>query len=244
MKLHFFIVMLFIVTQSLAQEESINTDRPDQSDGVYTLTKNKLQIEEGITTGENYFVNNLMLRYGITRFTEIRLLADAGKIGDLKGLLPLTMSVKQKIMEQKKWLPALTFVGYVSFQKLAAKEFRGNKIPYELKLAFENELNEKFTISYNAGVSDEFEKFNYTFNIGYSPLNKVSVFAEYFATTTKSDTQHNADAGILFLIHPKFQIDIACGHSIADSESRFLLPLDYPICFKNQIKCYLKNLYY
>ena len=102
MKLHFFIVMLFIVTQSLAQEESINTDRPDQSDGVYTLTKNKLQIEEGITTWEKYFVNNLMLRYGITRFTEIRLLADAGKVGDLKGLLPLTMSVKQKIMGQKK----------------------------------------------------------------------------------------------------------------------------------------------
>lgn len=221
MRLQFFIVLFFMVTQSLAQVENINTDRPDQSDGVYTLTKNKFQLEEGITMAEKYFVNNLMLRYGITRVTEIRLLADAGKVGDLKGLLPLTMSVKQKIMEQKKWLPALTFVGYVSFQKLATKEFRGNKIPYELKLAFENELNEKFTISYNAGVTDEFKTFNYTFNIGYSPLSNISVFAEYFAATTKDDTEHNADAGILLLLHPKFQIDVACGHSIADKENRF-----------------------
>ncbi|HOZ89628.1 MAG: transporter [Bacteroidia bacterium] len=215
-----FLLLLFTATHLRAQEENINTDRPDQSDGVYTLTKKHFQIEEGVTIGKNLFVNNLMLRYGLTNSTEIRLLSDVGKIDESNGFLPLTISVKQKIIKQKNLIPAITAVGYMSYEKIASKDFQTNNISYELKLAFENEVNENFTVSYNAGLTDEFKTFNYTLNLGYSPIEKLSLFAEYFGSVNSS-VQHNADAGILILLYPKLQVDIACGHSIADSDNRF-----------------------
>lgn len=218
--LRLFLLLCFTVTRLAAQDENINTDRPDQSDGVYTLTKKYFQVEEGITLGKNLFTNNLMFRYGLTTSTEIRLLSDAGKIDDQNGFLPFAISVKQKIIKQKKWIPAITAVGYMSYGKIASKDFLTNKISYELKLAFENEVNENFTVSYNAGFTDDFKTFNYTFNLGYSPIEKISLFAEYFASVNSS-VQHNADAGVLVLLHPKLQVDIACGHSIADSDNRF-----------------------
>lgn len=105
--LRLFLLLCFTVTRLAAQDENINTDRPDQSDGVYTLTKKYFQVEEGITLGKNLFTNNLMIRYGLTTSTEIRLLSDAGKIDDWKGFLPFTLSVKQKIIKQKNGFPPL-----------------------------------------------------------------------------------------------------------------------------------------
>lgn len=35
----------------------------------------------------------------------------------------------------------------MSYGKIASKDFLTNKISYELKLAFENEVNENFTVS-------------------------------------------------------------------------------------------------
>lgn len=218
--LRLFLLLCLTATRLVAQDENINTDRPDQSDGVYTLTKKYFQVEEGITLGKNLFTNNLMFRYGLTTSTEIRLLSDAGKVDDGNGFLPFAISVKQKIIKQKNWIPAITAVGYMSYGKFASKDFLTNKISYELKLAFENEVNQNFTISYNAGFTDDFKTFNYTFNLGYSPIEKISLFTEYFASVNSS-VQHNADAGVLVLLHPKLQVDIACGHSIADSDNRF-----------------------
>ena len=98
-----FIFSLFVsANNAIAQVESINTDRPDQSDGIYTIPKNTFQLENGITITKQTVINNLMLRYGLTPSTEIRLLLNAGKEFKNKGLLPISLSFKQRIIEQKK----------------------------------------------------------------------------------------------------------------------------------------------
>jgi len=117
----------------MAQETTINTDRPDQSDGVSTVAIGKFQIEEGITLAKNTAVNNLMIRYGITHSTEIRLLLDAGKEFENYGLQPITLSVKQRIIEQHKFTPAISFVGYLSYGQIATKDFQNNDWNYQLK---------------------------------------------------------------------------------------------------------------
>lgn len=215
-----FVLFLFIslaaTTHCLAQTENINTDRPDQSDGVYTVPKHLFQLEDGVTLAEETFLNNFMLRYGLTSSTEIRLVSDAGRELEAKGFKPLTLSAKQRIMKQRGVLPALTFVGYVAFEKIASPDFQGCQIPVELKLAFENELNDRLSISYNVGTSDEFEALNLTFNFGYSPTNRVSTFVEYFSTFTQSVAAHNVDLGILFVVKPQLQFDLAGGASLDD----------------------------
>lgn len=216
-----FLTLILATTNCFAQKENINTDRPDQSDGVYTIPKNKFQIENGIILAKDTWLNDFMLRYGLTSSTEIRLAIDVGREAAVKGLKPVSISVKQRIWLQQKIIPSITFVGYATFGKLASKGFRSNEIPYVLELAFENELNDKFTVGYNVGATDEFKDLILTLNFGYSPTDKFSAFAEYFSTIGNMRPEHNWDAGILFVLNPQLQFDIACGHAIAGSDNRF-----------------------
>lgn len=216
-----FIFSLFISANSaIAQVESINTDRPDQSDGVYTIPKNTFQLENGITVAKQKVINNLMLRYGLTPSTEIRLLLDVGKEFENKGLLPISLSFKQRIIEQKEIIPTMTLVGYVAFEQLASKDFKGNKLPFEIKMAFENEINDKFSIGYNLGTSNQFKNLNLSAALGYNITDKISTFVEYFSTLSKNGNEHNIDTGIMYVINPKLQIDIAYAQPIYGLENK------------------------
>lgn len=216
-----FIFSLFISANSaIAQVESINTDRPDQSDGVYTIPKNIFQLENGITIAKQTVINNLMLRYGLTPSTEIRLLLDVGKEFENKGLLPISLSFKQRIIEQKEIIPAMTLVGYVAFEQLASKDFKGNKLPFEIKMAFENEINDKFSIGYNLGTSNQFKNLNLSAALGYNITDKISTFVEYFSTLSKNGNEDNIDTGIMYVINPKLQIDIAYAQPIYGLENK------------------------
>ncbi len=226
-----FILMIQFAVDCTAQVEYINTDRPDQSDGVYTVPKNKFQLENGIIVAKETFLNELMVRYGITHSTEVRMIADAGKVRGKRGMEPLTFSLKQRILNQKRIFPAITFVGYVSFERLASKEFQGNKIPFELKLAFENELSDKFSLGYNVGTSNSFKDLDLTMGLSYTPIEKISAFVEYFSTLSKIETEHNIDVGILYVIKPNLQFDLAGGRSLFDSADRFFTTIGVSYLF-------------
>ena len=216
-----FLFWSLLLTQiSVAQTETINTDRPDQSDGVSTILKKHFQIENGITIAQKTVVNNLMLRYGLASTTEIRRLVDYGKEFSNYGFKPITFSIKQKLLEQHGILPATSFVGYIAYKKIASKDFSSHELPYELKLAFENEINKLLSIGYNAGTSNKCKDYGFSFSLGVAPLEKLSAYAEYFSTIRKGLDEHNIDVGILFTPHPKIQFDIAAGRSLQKSEKR------------------------
>lgn len=224
---------LFPVSTIFAQTiEPINTDRPDQGDGAYTLPKGSFQIEEGITIEKESLINNFMLRYGITNGLETRILIDAGKYYSNRGFMPVTLSAKQRIIAQKNVIPAITLVGYIGFEKLASKDFSGNGIPAEIKVAFENELSDKFSIGYNIGTSTWFENCNLTFGVGYSPIDKLTGFVEYFSTLQKGAAAfHNFDLGILYIINQKLQLDIAAGRSLFDKDKRMFFTTGFSYRF-------------
>lgn len=206
-----------------AQVEYINTDRPDQSDGVYTTPRSKLQLENGVTIGKEVLLNNLMVRYGLTNSTEFRFLVDAGREGELNGLKPLTFSVKQRIIGQRGILPAVTFVGYLSVGRWASREFKGPKTPLKLELAFGNEISDRFSLGYNVAFSNHFKELGLTFGLGFSPNPNVSTFIEYFSNVNDQETQHNMDAGILFAVSPLLQFDVACALPLTHSDNPFLV---------------------
>lgn len=225
-------LILFFSIRGTAQTESINTDRPDQSDGVYIIPKGRFQIEEGITLAKRVQLNNLMVRYGITNSTELRFQADLGWEDSAGGIKPITLSAKQRIIKQHKLIPAITLAGYIGYEKIASKEFRGKEIPFELKLIFEQELNKKFAISYNVGTSEKFKELDLTLNLGYTPSTQVSTFIEYFSSIQKSDAEHNVDIGILYLINPRLQIDLALGASVTNLKDRVYSTFGISYLFK------------
>ena len=207
----------FIVAQNLSP---INTDRPDQSDGTYVLPQNKFQIEEGIYSAENNFQNNLMLRFGISKSTEFRLLSDFCKTEDSRGLMPLGLSFKQRIVQQNKILPSITFVGYMRVGQLGSNDYLTTENPIDFKFAFQNDLNDKFSLCYNLGTSTTLNHLNYTINLGYAPTEKISLFGEYFSDLVKEEIpSRNFDLGILYLLNQNLQIDIAYGSSILSEQN-------------------------
>lgn len=216
---------------TFSQEFVINTDRPDQSDGVSTVPKNKFQIENGVFVANETVINNFMMRYGLGNSTEVRILVDAGKEFEDSGLMPISLSLKQRLLEQKNWIPAIAFVGYISFDKLASKDFQSSKIPYELKLAFENEINSQFSLGYNIGTSDEFKNLNLTLGLGFAPTDEFSTYAEYFSTFNEIENEHNFDLGVLYLINDEFQIDLAFGSSFNDLDDNWFSTAGFSYLF-------------
>jgi len=59
--------IFFFINFGYSQDEiTIDADRPDQSDGVYVLPKNRFQLEDGFVYEKEFLSNELMLRYGLT----------------------------------------------------------------------------------------------------------------------------------------------------------------------------------
>lgn len=208
-KVYFF--LWFVLSSVICAQQTgyINTDRPDQSEGIYTLLKGKFQIEDGFTFSDENISNNLMLRYGLVDGTEIRLSSDFEK-NNLERIQVdnVTLSCKQRIFEEKDNLPALTLVGYLAYKKYP-KEWQT-----DIYLAFENNFSEKFVLCYNVGTSDFFRHLNITTQLGYSFTNQCYTFLEYYAVFGKQLPLHNFDTGILYAFNPNFQVDMCLGHSI------------------------------
>lgn len=203
------------------QEESINTDRPDKSDGTYTMPQGDFQLENEFLHSEGLSTYNAMLRYGLTKTTELRFLAEGDLEDQRLGLKPVKLSIKQKLWEQKGALPAATIVGYATFGKFASKEYQEEKIPLEARLAFQNELSDSFSISYNVGLSNKWRDKDVTIGVQYSPAHRITTFVEYFATYSDEAPQHNLDAGFLYAITPRLQFDMAAGKSLFSDELPF-----------------------
>ncbi|RQP14917.1 MAG: hypothetical protein EAS48_00495 [Chryseobacterium sp.] len=119
-----------------AQTDTIHSDRPDRTHGTGTLKKKSFQIENGVTFGSEDLMNNFMLRHGLTDNTEIRLLIDAGKEEGVKGIMPITLGLKQRIAEENGPLPAVAFVGSLMIQPLATKDFRDTGVDFYAAVGF------------------------------------------------------------------------------------------------------------
>ncbi|MFM7770254.1 MAG: transporter [Bacteroidota bacterium] len=219
-KLILFLLVSFLANKTFSQIENINTDRPDQSDGVYVLSKGRVQLENGLTLQQETVMNNFMLRWGITNSTEVRLLIDGGKLDGLNGIAPLSFSFKQRIINQKKLAPSITLIGYISYEKIASHNLQSKNISSNFKLAFEKDITSKLSLGQNIGISNDFQDINLTTLVVYGVTDKISTFLEYFATLNNEFAEHNFDTGILAVLKPNLQLDLAIGRAIFDTENR------------------------
>lgn len=232
-----FLLFSVIFIGGIAQaQDLISTDRPDQSEGVFVLPRKQLQLETGITFSKNNLANNTMLRYGITKTTELRLESDV-ETWDTFTANAITLSAKQKIYESDNFLPSITGVGYLSYTPDVNNPFSVDAV-----LAFENVISSKFSIEWNIGSQNGFQKLVWTTNAGYSPNERLTLFAEYYGYFGNSLPDHNVDFGVMYIINPNFQIDFAVGQSIFTTAGEPFATAGISYRFKNnQIRSSEKN---
>ena len=220
-KNNLFLAFLCLFCSSLAMaqnDENINTDRPDQSEGVYTLPKGQFQIENGYVFSKEDSSANLMLRYGLIPNTEIRLEGDF----DLRtpDFSSTTFSVKQRLYEsEQRFIPSVGLIGYGQYSKTDAKAYT-----FDACLAFESSLTDALSLAYCASSSGQFENLDVTAQINYAPNNKFWTFVEYYASYNGTRApEHNINAGIAYLLKPNFQIALSGGRTLWQPEAQYFV---------------------
>jgi len=242
MKTILFLVFTFLSIKSNAQQnESINTDRPDQSDGTYVLPKRAIQLESGLIFTKEAWVHTSMFRYGLLKKLECRLILEEGASRDyisgqnVFGFFPLQLSGKYSIINEKGLIPAITAVGYLKLPKIASKVFQEDQHTIFLLLAFENNLSEKLSIGYNTGIKfneEEIAKqYVFTTSLAYIISNKVGAFVEYFGSYHTGKPSNNVDAGLLLLFKNNFQLDLAGGTSLSSFSDRYFITVGISYLF-------------
>jgi hypothetical protein len=73
-KFLYFILFLIFIDANAQNNEPINSDRPDQSEGTYILTKNSFQIENGLLLQDKEMLEDYLvtvLNKAITKATNV-----------------------------------------------------------------------------------------------------------------------------------------------------------------------------
>lgn len=218
MKKLFFLIFLINFSLYAQEEEYLNSDRPDQSEGVYILPKGKLQLEDGFVFSQGVVANNLMFRYGLAKKLEIRLETDFQLNNSTNfEFNTTTLSSKYNLTQGGGWLPSITAVGYLTYNIMPESSFSP-----DFALAFEYELSEKLAFDWNVGINSQFQNWLLTAELNYNPIPKLGFFAEYYANFAGSVApNHNVDMGVMYALSPHFQLDMAGGRTLFSSEVNY-----------------------
>lgn len=227
----------------------MHTDWPDQSEDVHVMKPGELQLETGFsltrfrTDDATAAVAHELIRYGLTKRVELRLVVEDGKLRDRyieetsQSVAPLAASVKYALVDDHKWLPDIALVGYLKLPFTSRSREQKAYWSPAFVAAFEHKLTEKLMLEYNFGIRQKAYSSDYgwlsTTGLMYDITDKLEVFAEHFAQyQSAEEPQHNFDAGILYDLTDNLQLDLAAGSTIKyDEPNRFL---SIGVCYRMQ----------
>jgi hypothetical protein len=245
------IFALSYCTFLLAQEDhDIVTDRPDQTESSWTIPKHRVQIEsgflfqttelDGFTLNETVYQGTL-IRYGLldnfelrvaTIYSETELKVPEGSTdtaGITTGFEPLIIGFKILIVEEKGWIPRMSFVGSMIIPEAASKE---KQVPhYAPSFRFTGEYTIKEWVSFGFNVGTDWSEFEAD-AIGYlsgvfnfAVLPWLGAFAEYYAYLPGggSDIQQNLDGGFTFPVRHNLQFDASAGIGLSEESPDYFV---------------------
>jgi len=228
--------MIFICSYGLSAQNVINTDRPDQSDGTHIVEKNLIQLETGLqfskfdeaTTG---FDNVTLIRFGVTRHFEVRLLNQYSIVNDsskTSGFRPPTISFKNQLCVQKGLLPKITLVSYFRLPVTFSPAFKGDHLGYTFTFAGRHDLTPKMKIYSNLGINRDQESTDIsylaTLEVNYNVTDRFSSFVEYFGNyAVQTSSSNGMDIGFIYAFKNNFAVDLAVGSpTMSLASNRFI----------------------
>lgn len=243
-----------VITHTLsAQEEKIETDRPDQTESPYTVPKNYFQFEWGINH-ETDKVNNIkthnfvhptgLYKYGVNDHFELRVIVQPytqtvyGNPKTHSVLVdPVFIGFKTTIAEEKGWLPKTSFIAHISVPPFASKTFRQNQPAPIFRFTMQNSLSKTFSLGYNLGMEWDGENpapaYIYTLAPGFTINEKWAGYAELYGFIRKNNVpEHAIDGGIYYYPNKNMKFDISAGYGLTKAALDFYVALGYSIRFK------------
>lgn len=228
-KLLTLVIALIISCGASAQTEeeqpSVAADRPGMSTGTDVTPFLKVQWETGF---ETYFTEDpgvllptTMIRFGVTRFAELRLEYD-GTLGRIERhkwnyeVQPLILGAKVKVFDGYKWVPKISLMANLAIP-LTREQLHETHVAPSLHLLFQNDVTDWFNIGYDVGAEwDGVTAIPATFLgvcLGFNISDNFGAFLEsynYFTkySMKKTEVECNLDFGFTCTVHPRVQLDL------------------------------------
>ena len=207
-----YLIFLLIFLGYSAISQTIATDRPSAlTENSTSLYKNGIQLESGfliqLDSGETQPISapNLLLRYGLTEKTELRLMNDVLVDEENVELGVWTIGAKIQLYKSDKMnfsvLPSIQIpsvyddIGSLSEQPINAKLI-GNYVVSKAK-----------SVGYTIGYTINNNEIGYSLFLGHNFSDKISTFIELYGF----NDQLNIDAGLAYLVQDKLQFDAYFG---------------------------------
>ncbi len=233
------VIMFVLLSNSFAQENRIQTDRPDQTENPFVVPPNSFQFEAGFvlekTTQDGITIKNLsypsaLLRYGIMNNLELRMEVEHvnvtteanGLSSSINGITPVSLGIKMNACEESGLRPAVGLIVHFSLPNFASPEFKNNFAGTSVNLTMENGITDKLSAGYNFGASWDGNTpeptFFYTLALGYEITNRVTGFAEaYGFMPEKTRADHRFNFGLSVFALNNLSLDVSAGIGITDN---------------------------
>ncbi|WP_299701566.1 transporter [uncultured Pontibacter sp.] len=227
--LYFLIVLIApVIYPSIAhaQTDEIDADRPDQSQGPGVVPGRTVQLEAGYFYQKRtqqirtHAYPTALLRIGLLEGVELRIqgavkdsVIENGTERHIKGWGPLSVGTKVRLWEGSGWRPAAALMAMVTLP-LASEVFKPDNPEPQFNLGLANNLSEKMNLTYNFGYGwtggDPVR--SYGANITRELIDGLTLYLEVFGSKGRGETaEHQAGIGLLYLILPNLQFDVAAG---------------------------------
>jgi hypothetical protein len=244
---------LFIATTLTAQEEKIDTDRPDQTESASIVPAGFLQFEWGI----NYQTNKIngiktrefvhptgLYKYGLTKNFELRVIVEpststiyAFDKTSQTTIAPVLIGFKTSVTEQKGIIPKTSFLAHISVPPLASRSFQKTQPAPMFRFSMQHGLSQKFSLGYNLGMEWDGQSplpaYIYTLSPGFAFAEKWAAYIEVFGFVRKNDLpEHSIDGGCYFYPNNNMKFDVSAGFGISKAAPDFYVALGYSVRFK------------
>lgn len=253
---NFLLVVSIFPIVALCQSDKMETDRPSESLNPNVVLKNHFQIEAGFRKehdnneeepDDKYLRPSVSLKYGLIKKLELRILLEdevdyentPQKHKTAGGLQPLKIGCKYNLFDENGVIPKTSVIARADIPGLASPDFKGDFVAPVFRLAMENLLTKKLSITYNIGEEWKEDNVHGEFFYSLSPeleiTDKLKIFAEVFGYASKQQSAKNSfDAGLLYLVKPNIQFDLFAGKAISKNASDNFIELGISFRLQNK----------
>ena len=213
-------------------DEPINPDRPDFTNGPNIVPLGRTQLEMGYTfsrqgSSVDHAVGEFLLRRALNKQTELRLLFNSFHVTEDSGFTTsgfddFGLEVKWKFLEgseQPLKRPSLGLLAGITFPS-GSGQYRQNRLRSQLALVAALPLTEAVEVQSSLGYQDESDsgdilsQFFFSTSFSFKLSKKWGAFSEYYTLLPGSRGGSNAnyfDSGLTYLLNNDTQLDFRAG---------------------------------
>ncbi|MEM7549402.1 MAG: transporter [Bacteroidota bacterium] len=231
-------ILCFISFSALAQySETIQTARPGQAFGPYSVGTKVFQVQSGFTysgfdvTGSaldgNAFQFFNALRYGITEKFEIRTAFALSSVetsfgeddDNIGGFSFWNIGVRYNILSNTGFKPTLAIQTDVALTAVD-EDFQTDDPTSRILLLHGQNISNFFRLTTNWGVVFDGNSSDvigtYVVNLSFSITDKLGSFVEIYGDVQDGDFDIRYDTGIAYLLNNDLQLDASFGYGSND----------------------------